>query len=179
MRILLKSVAIIIFIMVLLVVLATQLISTQDILNQVSIKVEQSTGRTLTVNGDKNLSVFPSLSLELHDVHFSNIKGGSKQDMASISELLLHIPWLSVFSGELTIEKFVINNPDILLEKSIDGTGNWQFAPLAGTESTPEKSTTNDEVTLPDSFDISLGQVEVNGGKLTFIDHQNKATIKI
>ena len=177
MKIFLKSFAVIIFIIVLLIVVATQLISTEDIFNQVSTKVEQSTGRTLTVAGEQSLSVFPSLSLVLNDVHFSNVTGGSKPDMASISELMIHIPWLSVFSGELTIEKFVINNPDILLEKSIDGTVNWQFSTLSGAESSTEKSPADDKsINLPDAFDISLGQVEINGGKLTFIDHQSKET---
>ncbi len=177
MKIFLKAIAIITFIIVLLIVAATQLISTQDIVNQVSTKVEQATGRTLTVNGEQSLSIFPSLSLALNDVNFSNVKGGSKKDMASITELLIHIPWLSVFSGELHINKFVINKPNILLEKSIDGKGNWEFSTLTTTEDTAKKSPTNDgKVTLPESFDISLGQVEINDGKLTYIDHQSKET---
>ncbi len=182
MRIFLKAMAIITVIIVLLIVAATQLISTQDIFDQVSTKVEQTTGRTLTVNGELNLKVFPSLLLELNDVHFSNAKGGSKPNMATIDELLIHIPWLSIFSGQLTIEKFVINNPDILLEKTAEGKVNWQFSPLtksvakvdSSTKNLPEKSPTSDEKSaLPESFDISLGQVEINGGKLTFIDHQS------
>ena len=185
MRILLKSIAIILFVLVILIVAATQLISTQDLFDQVSTKVEQTTGRTLTVNGKQSLSLFPSLSLALNDVHFSNIKGGSKQDMASITELLIHIPWFSVFSGELNIDKFVINNLEILLEKSIEGKVNWQFSSLVTTENKIANSTDNTDqttsindnsVTLPEYFDISLGQVEINGGKLTFIDHQSKET---
>lgn len=181
MKIFLKSIVIFILAIVLLAVVATQLISTEDIVNRVSTNVEQSTGRTLTVDGEQSLSVFPSLSVTLKDVHFSNAAGGSKSDMARISELLIHIPWLSVFSGELAIEKFVINNPDILLEKNIDGSVNWQFSTLTGTEKSTENNTENSankgqSVTLPDGFDISLGQVEINAGKLTFIDHQSKQT---
>lgn len=181
MKIFLKSIVIFILAIVLLAVVATQLISTEDIVNRVSTNVEQSTGRTLTVDGEQSLSVFPSLSVTLKDVHFSNAAGGSKSDMASISELLIHIPWFSVFSGELAIEKFVINNPDILLEKNIDGSVNWQFSTLTDAENNTEKNTENSankaqSVTLPDGFDISLGQVEINAGKLTFIDHQSKQT---
>jgi AsmA protein len=179
MNIFLKSFAIIMLIIVLLIVVATQLISTEDIVNQVSTNVEQSTGRVLTVNGEQSLSVFPSLTLALNDVNFSNVAGGSKPNMASINELLIHIPWFSVFSGELAIEKFVINDPNILLEKSVDGSVNWQFSTMANTDHDTEKDTktsptTDKPVTLPDGFDISLGQVEINGGKLTFIDHQSK-----
>lgn len=190
MRILFKSIVIIIILLVLLIVAATQLTSTQDIFNQISTKVEQATGRTLTVNGKMSLSVFPSLSLELRNVHFSNMQGGSRADMATVAELLIHIPWFSVFSGELNVDKFVINDPDILLEKSIEGKVNWQFSTLASvkynsgnsnnTENTPQKGSTNEVTfTLPESFDISLGQVEINGGNLTFIDHQSKEKIII
>jgi AsmA protein len=182
MQIFLKSIAVIAIIIALLILAATQLISTQDIFDQVSTKVEQTTGRTLAVNGELNLKVFPALLLELNDVHFSNAKGGSKPNMATVDELLIHIPWLSIFSGQLTIEKFVINNPDILLEKTAEGKVNWQFSPLTSSLDTgdssagnlPDKSPTNDDkAVLPESFDISLGQVEINGGKLTFIDHQS------
>ena len=184
MRIFLKSIAIIILLLALLIVAASQLISTQDILNQVSTQVEQTTGRTFTVNGETNLRVFPTLLIELQEVHFSNMDGGSRSDMASIAELHIHIPWLSLFSGDLTIDKFVINNPDILLEKLINGKVNWQFLPLTQAEdntkiakNTAQSSSTNTaSVTLPESFDISLGQVEINGGKLTIIDHQSKET---
>ncbi|WP_077285414.1 AsmA family protein [Cognaticolwellia aestuarii] len=179
MKTLFKSVAIIIFMIVLLIVAATQLISTQDIVNQVSSTVEQSTGRTLTINGEQNLSVFPSLSIELKDVHLSNSNGGSQQDMAIISELSIHIAWLSVFSGELSIDKFVINNPDILLEKNVDGTVNWQLLPETSKSSAEKTASSDGNMALPKSFDISLGQVEVNGGKLTYIDHQSKKTTVI
>lgn len=177
MRIFLKSTAIILIIIVLSIVAATQFISTQDIFNQISNKVEQTTGRTLTVNGEMSLSIFPSLLLELNDVHFANMQGGSSSDMASVAELLIHIPWFSVFSGELNINKFVINNPNILLEKNINGKVNWQFSTLTATKSTSQVDAANDaKVALPESFDISLGQVEINGGKLTFIDHQSQET---
>lgn len=181
MRIFLKSLSVIVIILVLLVVAASQLISPQDIIEQVSSQVEQTTGRTFTVNDEANLKVFPSLLIELHDVRFANIEDGSRSDMARISELVIHIPWLSLFSGELTIDKFVINNPDILLEKRVDGIVNWQFLPLTSTneeiKNTANNAVANNTVmTLPEAFDVSLGQVEINGGKLTIIDHQSKDT---
>ena len=46
-------------------------------------QVEKTTGRTLTIKGDKTLSVFPALKLELNDVHFANMPSGSRADMAS------------------------------------------------------------------------------------------------
>ena len=167
--------------MALLVVAATQLISTDDIFNQVSVRVEQATGRALSVDGDKKLSLFPSLSLALNKVRFANVQDGSKPDMATVDKLNIHIPWLSIFSGELSIDKFVIINPDILLETTVEGKANWKFS-VAENPSGEErvKQGVNKENTsamaLPEAFDISLGQVEIKGGKLTIIDHRNQIT---
>jgi len=167
--------------MALLIIAATQLISTEDIFNQVSIKVEQTTGRRLSVDGEKQLSFFPSLSVVLNGVRFANDEGGSKPDMATIDKVHIHIPWLSILSGELTIDKFVIINPNILLEKNTKGKANWLFsvAKKNTDEQSIEQNANTDnsaQMSLPAAFDISLGQVEIKGGKLTFIDHASKTT---
>ncbi|MCI2285202.1 AsmA family protein [Colwellia sp. MSW7] len=167
--------------MAIVIVAATQLISTDDIVNQVSTKVEQATGRTLSVDGDKQLSFFPSLSIVLNKVRFANAQFGSRPNMATVDELNIHIPWLSIFSGELTIDKFVIVNPDILLETTAEGNVNWQFSVANNNETArptkPSDNTGKDsDVVLPEGFDIALGQVEIQGGKLTIIDHKNKTT---
>lgn len=180
MGIFLKISGIIIALIVIVIVAATQLISTDDIVNQVSDKVEQATGRTLSVDGEKKLSVFPSLSIVLNDVRFSNAKYGSRPNMATVDALNIHIPWLSIFSGELSIDKFVIVNPDILLETMADEKVNWQFSMTensTGKSSTPKKiDEKNADIVLPEGFDVSLGQVEIQGGKLTLVDHKHKTT---
>lgn len=180
MGIFLKISGIIIALIVIVIVAATKLISTDDIVNQVSVKVEQATGRTLTVDGEKRLSVFPSLSIVLNDVRFSNAKNGSQPNMATIDALNIHIPWLSIFTGELTIDKFVIVNPDILLETLADGKANWQFSTVGNSSdqsSEPsDNKDTGSDVVLPEAFDIKLGQVEIQDGKLTILDHKNKTS---
>ncbi|MGV2871832.1 AsmA family protein [Colwellia sp. E150_009] len=180
MRIFLKVSAIILALIIIAIVAATQLISTDDIVNQVSTKVEQATGRTLSVDGDKQLSFFPSLSIELNKVRFANAPFGSKPNMATVEALNIHIPWLSIFSGELTIDKFVIVNPDILLETTADGQVNWQFPVVTNTGEEPSEElsskNTDTAAVLPDGFDVRLGQVEIQGGKLTILDHKNQTT---
>lgn len=181
MQIFLKIITVIILVIVLLIVAATQLISTEDIFKQISVKVEEVTGRTLSVDGDKQLSFFPSLSLVLHDVRFANIQGGSRPDMATVAKLNVHIPWLSILSGELTIKKFVIVDPDILLETTAQGQANWQFSTAKNSDvisTTPqgENEESNSQISLPEAFDLSLGQVEIKGGKLTLIDDNIKTT---
>ena len=41
---------------------------------------------------------------------------GTKAEMITMNSQEVHIPWLSIFSGELNIERFVIKQPNIFLE---------------------------------------------------------------
>ncbi len=171
-----RIIAIVLLVLIVLLVAASQFVSEDAILVQVSETVEQSTGRSFNVDGDKSLSFFPSLSLDLNKVRFANMVNGSRSEMLTVETLTIHIPWLSVLTGELNIDKFVINNPDILLEKSIQGQLNWQFNGASSPEKEaqeqqPASGTTS---TIPKGFDVKLGQVEINGGKLTYLDHQTK-----
>ena len=95
------------------VVAAPFLIPTDTIIQQVSEQVENTTGRKLTIAGESQLTVFPRLSIELNDVAFANMASGSAENMVSMEQLAVHIPWLSLLSGEAKLERFVIRNPNI------------------------------------------------------------------
>ena len=173
MKTILKVIGVILLLLIALIVIAPFLIPTDAIFNKVSEQVEQTTGRTLTIKGDKTLSVFPSLKLELNDVHFANMQTGSRQDMASMQQLAIHIPWLSLFSGEFKLEKFVINEPTILLETDKNGKANWQLFDAVAKQ--PEVVKNSEAMKLPESFDIELGEVAIYGGSFTYLDGQTGA----
>jgi len=169
MKTLFKVIGVIVLLLVALIVAAPFLIPTDAIFNKVSEQVEQTTGRTLTINGDKSLSVFPSLKLELNDVHFANMPSGSRADMASMQQLAIHIPWFSLFGGEFKLEKFVINEPNILLETDKSGKANWQlFDAVAEQPASTEQA--GGPPQLPENFDIQLGEVAIYGGTFTYLD---------
>ncbi|TMS81180.1 AsmA family protein [Pseudoalteromonas sp. S554] len=169
MKTLLKIFGVILFLCIALIVAAPFLIPTDTIFNKVSEEVQKTTGRTLTINGDKTLSVFPALKLELNDVHFANMQTGSRADMASMQQLAIHIPWFSLFGGEFKLDKFVINEPDILLETDKNGKANWQLFDAVAEKPT-EQAEPGEAIKLPASFDIELGEVAIYGGKFTYLD---------
>ncbi|KDC49806.1 AsmA family protein [Pseudoalteromonas fuliginea] len=171
MKTLLKIVGVILLLCIALIVAAPFLIPTDTIFNKVSQQVEQTTGRTLTIKGDKTLSVFPALKLELNDVHFANMGSGSRADMASMKQLAVHIPWFSLFGGEFKLDKFVINEPNILLETDKNGKANWQLFDAVA-EQPKEQSQSGEAIKLPDNFDIELGEVAIYGGTFTYLDGQ-------
>ncbi len=171
MKLLLKILAALAVLLVLVVVLVPVVISTDDITNEISRQVTANTGRDLVIEGEKSLSILPSLSLELNQVSLTNMEGGSQPNMISMERLDIHIPWMALLSGELSIERFVIEEPAILLETDAEGDANWDLIaaaePAPEVEAAPIKATT-----LPSGFDISLGEVAIRGGSLTYIDGQ-------
>ncbi|MBQ4859476.1 AsmA family protein [Pseudoalteromonas sp. MMG007] len=178
MKTLFKIVGVILLLCIALIIAAPFLIPTDTIFNKVSQQVESTTGRTLTINGDKTLSVFPALKLELNDVHFANMKSGSRDDMASMQQLAVHIPWMSLFGGEFKLDKFVINEPNILLETDKNGKANWQLFDAVAEQPT-EQSQSGEAVKLPENFDIELGEVAIYGGTFTYLDGQTGAKQQI
>ncbi|AIY64352.1 AsmA family protein [Pseudoalteromonas piratica] len=163
-----------------LIVALPFIIPVDYIFKQVTQSVEQTTGRTLEIKGDKTLSVFPKLKLELNDVAFSNFKQGSQPSMASMDQLAIHIPYLSVLTGDIKLEKFVINNPSILLEKMPNGDVNWQLVKTTGAQDENSRSSQQGASQgLPEGLDIQLGEVAIYGGSFTFIDHQNNTSQKV
>lgn len=178
MKTLLKIIGVILLLCIALIIAAPFLIPTDTIFNKVSQQVEQTTGRTLTIKGDKALSVFPALKLELNDVHFANMKSGSRADMASMKQLAVHIPWFSLFGGEFKLDKFVINEPNILLETDKNGKANWQLFDAVA-EQPKEQSQSGEAIKLPDNFDIELGEVAIYGGTFTYLDGQTGAKQQI
>ncbi|WP_105265673.1 AsmA family protein [Pseudoalteromonas sp. T1lg76] len=177
MKTLAKVLGIIIVVIIGLLIAIPFFIPVDAIFTKVSEQVEKTTGRTLTIAGDKNLAIFPSLRLELNDVSFSNMADGSRVNMATMKQLDIHIPWTSLFSGEVKLDKFVIREPDVLLETNAQGKGNWQLFDKVA-EQQPEQ-TKSGQVSLPENFDIELGEVAIYGGQFTYLDGQTGAKQQI
>ena len=105
------------------------------------------------------------------------MKSGSRADMASMQQLAVHIPWLSLFGGEFKLDKFVINEPDILLETDKNGKANWQLFDALAEQPTSKRAVRR--LSLPDNFDIELGEVAIYGGTFTYLDGQTGAKQQI
>ncbi|MFY8275329.1 AsmA family protein [Pseudoalteromonas sp. SSDWG2] len=177
MKTLAKVLGVIVIVIIGLLIAIPFFIPVDAIFTKVSEEVEKTTGRTLTIGGDKDLAIFPSLRLELNDVSFSNMQGGSRAQMATMKQLDIHIPWSTVFSGEVKINKFVIREPDILLETNAQGKGNWQLFDSVAQEQPEQQS--SGQISLPESFDIELGEVAIYGGQFTYVDGQSGAKQQI
>lgn len=96
-----------------------------------------------------------------------------------MQQLAIHIPWMSLFGGEFKLDKFVINEPTILLETDKNGKANWQLFDGVAEQPETEQQKSSGAVNLPDNFDIQLGEVAIYGGTFTYLDGKTGAKQQI
>ncbi len=107
-------------------------IDVNDYKPQIAKAVEDATGRALQV-GDIEASLFPWIGLRLQDVRLANRAGFSNRDFLKVDSLNIQLDLLPLLSREIEIKRFVLDAPEIFLERNGEGAGNWED--LAG--STP------------------------------------------
>jgi uncharacterized protein involved in outer membrane biogenesis len=100
----------------------------QRLRDELQDAVLRSTGRTLTVAGGVYLRFGLSPQFEVDDISLSNIEGGSRPTMLTAKSLRAQLALLPLLSGDAVISALSLQDADLLLEHTADGTPNWQFA---------------------------------------------------
>jgi len=116
----------------LLVVVSAVALRTVDLsrfTGTIAAAVKRGTGRELTVGRGPyaRISLVPSVVLE--DVALSNAPWGSRKEMLRVKRVKLRLRLLALLRGQILVDRFVLVEPDLLLETKPDGEGNWVFAP--------------------------------------------------
>tara|TARA_B100000315_G_scaffold251296_1_gene285827 strand:+ start:6354 stop:9359 length:3006 start_codon:yes stop_codon:yes gene_type:complete len=139
-------------------------------------KVTETTGRELKIDGEfkVKLSFIPSLTV--NDVTFANASWGSRPEMAKIKRLEVQVDLLPLLSGEIKVKRFVLVEPDILLETDATGRGNW----VLGIKS---KETGDDDIvsTKPkqDVIVPLVNEVLIKNASLTYRDGLTQKLINL
>ena len=113
--------------LVVLAFIVLQLISNAQYKEWIVGAVQSATGRELAIDGPFELNIGSRLGLTAGDVRFANAPWASREDMATIERLFVELRLLPLIKGvlDVTVE---LDAPDIQLETSEAGQGNWAFA---------------------------------------------------
>ena len=157
--------------MVAAVIAAPFLIPTETIKSQLAAQVESATGRKLTVDGDLDLSLIPNVAVQMSDVHFANAPGSDVSDMVSLDELKVVLQVMPLLSGAVEVSEFVLIEPNIHLEVDAEGNPNWEMQGAGGGDAEAAETTSEEaDGSLPIS-ELKLGDIRLENGRLTFVDH--------
>jgi len=174
---LLKLVLVVIgFVVVLLVVAAVVLpmvVDPNDYKEKISASVLKDTGRELTIGGEIQWTVFPSLGLGLSDVTLGNRSGFGDQPMMDIGEAGASVKLMPLFKRKLEVGELKLSDVAINLIRKADGQTNWQDFTSARSKA---KTTSSGEGGGFDRFVIS--GIQISNANVTFNDADEITELK-
>ena len=147
-----------------------------DLKPQVAKAAKDATGRELNIGGDIDLEIGLTPSLVLSDITFQNAPWGSRPEMVKIKRFEVQVALLPLISGNIEIKRFILVEPDILIETDKTGKLNLAFETLEKT--VPEKAEKPSEgmTELPA---ITFNMLEIEKGALSYRDGKTGKTTKI
>jgi len=125
---------------------------------------EDATGRELTIEGDLNLAISLSPSLNVSGVTLGNAAWGEPQLMFVLKNLQAKVDLVSLLSGQIDVDYIVLDGLSLVLQSDGKGRANWEFeAPGA-----PGAADTKSAGGL--SFSPRVRDVRLKNVDLTYID---------
>ncbi len=193
-KILLWTIASLVLIIVLASILLPILIDPNDYKDEIAQQVYDSTGRTLTIDGDIDLSIsLPlSVSLELGKIELSNAKGFTDKPFARMQGASLYVSIMPLLTANrLDVGEIKLTKMELNLIKNKQGQTNWadlSSAPEAnssekGKTDTPAKPPT--KKASPESKEagsmpaISIAGLTISDAIISWTDEQANQTITL
>lgn len=157
----------VVVLLVAVVVAGVAILSTLDFNEYKGLIAEEAkkaTGRDLVIAGDLNLEISLNPALAVDGVTFANADWGSRPEMARIDRFAAEVALLPLLSGQVVVNRLLVEGVDLLAETDKNGVGNWEFAGATPAESTAAESS-GGAVKLP-----SVDKVVMKDIRLTYKD---------
>ena len=151
---------------------APYFVSSTSLRDMVVDAVQERTGRTLTIVGKTDFTLFPAIGIEVNDAALSNPAHFSKRPFATLERMQVRLALLPLLTGKISISRFVLVKPTLHLAVDARGQNNWTF-------SQPTKKAARAPATKQDSAlpvgDVELGVFDVSGGAVSYENAQTGA----
>ncbi len=136
-----------------------------DYREQIEEIVAQQTGRTLTIEGDIGLAVFPCCSIELNRTVLSNPPGFGDDVFFSIDAAAVSLKlWPLIVDQQVEIGTVELAGLQINLVQRADGAANWDFS--AGSAE-PETDASESAAGMPA---LSIDGIQFDQGRISWRD---------
>lgn len=99
----------------------------EDLKALIQEQAQQVTGRKLEIRGGAEVEVSFTPSIVLEDVHFQNAPWASEGDMVTMRRFEIQVDLWPLLSGEIRVQRFVMVEPVIRLQRNAEGAGNWEL----------------------------------------------------
>lgn len=137
--------------------------------DQVLARIEKATGREARIDGAFGFSILPNIEFTAGKVALANAPGASPKDMITLDRLNVRVALLPLLSGNLVIDSFVLEKPQIALAVDRNGRPNWRFGEQAAGKA-PEGGAGREDAGGAPLSGLTLGDVRIIDGTLSYSD---------
>jgi hypothetical protein len=91
-------------------------------------QAKEATGRDLQIAGDLHLEISLNPAIAVDGVTFANADWGSRPAMVTVKHFAAEVALLPLLSGQVVVNRLLVEGVDLLAETDRNGVGNWEFA---------------------------------------------------
>ncbi len=130
----------------------------------------EALGRELAIDGDFTVRRWPPIAVAAENIRLANADWGEDGDMLRIRRLELELDGWALLSGRVVLKRFLLEAPDLLLERDAEGRANWEFEGMAAaTAHEPAAARDGDEERGAPGF-VELREIRVTEGRVRYRD---------
>jgi AsmA family protein len=125
-------------------------------------KAKEATGRDLKIVGNLELEISLTPKVSVEGVSFSNAGWSSRPEMVTVKKFAAEMSLIPLLSGQIEINRVILEGVDLLAEKNKAGKANWEFsAAMAAKKPDSSGASTDGDVALPIVHMVSIKDVKV------------------
>jgi len=123
---LLTVVGIVAVIVIVIAVVLPRVIDPNNYKEEIRTAVFEETGRELTIGGEIEWTVFPSVGLEFNELSLSNRAGFGDQPMLKIGGAKVSVKLIPLFRKQVKVGQISLSGVSAYLRENTDGQNNWE-----------------------------------------------------
>lgn len=151
-----------VILLVAIVVVAPGLVPVDAYKGRIEAAASSALGRPVTIGDDLSFKIVPQTAFRVTDLVIANAEGFEAPHLARVASADIGVKLIPLFSGSVEIDRFILTDPEINLERNAAGDVNWNFA--------QSETTQTEEAAGGDLKDIRLGDVRLVNGRASYSD---------
>jgi uncharacterized protein involved in outer membrane biogenesis len=167
-----KAIIVILGILLLIIISAVFILPRVIALNKFKGRIEAILETSLNRKvflGDIGLTFWPGIGAEVKDVRIANVAGFSDKDFARLKALQILIKILPLLTGNVKVDRFILAEPTISIEKN--RAGKFNFSDLMEEEKKPVEKEAKEEKGARFVKGLMVSKASIDGGELRYLDY--------
>ncbi len=162
------AVGVVVLLFVVVAVAVSLLFDPNDYKGDIATAVQNATGRELTLDGDLELALFPTIRIAVGAATLSNAPGFGDEPMARIGSAELRLALLPLLAQRIEISQARLAGLELNLARNRSGANNWQD--LGGAPAPAGDAPAAEGGGAPVDLDLGVGAIEIEDAHIVWND---------